>query len=380
MSQTFIPLDQCPNYLDPKLWNVCTAAVITDLQIPENTLNSNGKITDAHINSSVETIKQWSKNTTELVMFLEYHGLSGVTHRLLRNHSISFPTTANLTIKASTAKHAQRWEAICQALQLIQNAATKTSTTTEPIDFCLLKGSALATQIYPSPYERAMSDIDIMCSSEHTELFYRECLAQGFYGPELTGHDLKKHHHLPALSINIGQHRIDLEIHTHALSFDLNTQLHWSDVKPCLYNIDIAGNTYKTLSLQDTLLHLCVHAFARDQVIKLSNFVDIFRLAFMFEQEIDWATFSSQHPDVILMLRYSRLILDLPANSLIHIKPILDKDTVKITGRGAGMMPLREFNNTSMSLSQRLNTICLLNPNGSSKQTIKWLGNHILKL
>jgi len=208
MSENFIQLNEMPRYLDQRLWDICTASIVEGTQYADLAL------------PCVKRIRAWSSDIRHIPRFIEYHGLSGLTNTLFENHQIGVPLLASMTIKASSAKHQGRWKAINEVLGLTRNKAAR------GIRFCLLKGSALATQIYSFPYHRAMSDVDIMCSPDNALRLYNQCLDAGFEGPSIDKYSSSIHHHLPAISKKVGQHQIFLEIHTHALSHDLGKQLY----------------------------------------------------------------------------------------------------------------------------------------------------------
>ena len=334
MTETYIPISELDSYLDPRLWSICTAAILAE------TKHSN------LIHASIEDIQSWVNNIEEITTTIEYHGLSGVMYSLAQHHQIGLPFNASMIIKASSVKHAQRWQAITTVLEQLKNDIAPTTR------FCLLKGSALSSEIYDQSYHRAMADIDIMCAHEDALSLQQQCIKEGFN--QSLGSSLdSKHHHLPAISKHIGQHRISLEIHTHALSFDLNQQLNWSDIEPHFRTINIDQQNHLTMQHEQMLLHLCVHAFARDQVVKLSNIVDIFRYAIIFEDQLDWDAITQNQP-IILTLRYARLLLDLPEQVLPQIKLIDPTQLKKITGLGESMLPLRELSNQQISIIQRL--------------------------
>ena len=343
MSQTLIPINEIHSYLDPRLWTICTAAILN-----ETKKNKNFK-------EAIKNINVWLNDINTLSTVIEYHGLSGLVHSLSKHTQLELPLPAAMVIKASTAKHSQRWQAITHVLKNINTIA-------DGIDFCLLKGSALASDIYESPYERAMSDIDIMCSPENAPLLYKYCLEHGFSATQVMPSDLTKHHHLPAIYQQVGQHCIYVEIHTHALSHDLKDQLTWRDIRDQFRTITINGITFHTLQHSAMLLQLCIHAFARDQIIKLSNIVDIFRYSIVHEKDIDWHKLSSEQPQVILIMRYARLLLQLPPDVLPQVKDLNSDDAKKMQGLGEGMLPLREFQNTDISVIQRFKMLFFPSP------------------
>ena len=343
MSQTLIPINEIDSYLDPRLWTICTAAILNKTKKTRN------------FKEAIKDIDIWLNDINNLSTVIEYHGLSGLMYSLSKHTQLNLPMPAAMVIKASTAKHSQRWQAITHVLENINTIAGD-------IDFCLLKGSALTSDIYDSPYERAMSDIDIMCSPENALLLYQKCLENGFSATETIPTELVKHHHLPAVFQKIGQHSIYLEIHTHALSHDLKDQLHWQDIQDQFRTIHIAETTFNILQHEVMLLQLCVHAFARDQVIKLSNIVDIFRYSIIHEKDIDWQKLALEYPQVILIMRYARLLLELPSDVLPQVKDLNLDGMKKFRGLGEGMLPLREFQNTEISTIQRFKMLFFPSP------------------
>lgn len=332
MSKTFLSAKFVEQLLNRKLWALCSASIL------DKTTYSDQQ------SQLINKIEQYSKLTDGLVQSIEYHGLSGLIYSLIQQYRLQIPREDLMLIKANTAKHGLRWQAIHTLLHSISTNQAKN------IRFCLLKGSALAADIYQNPSHRAMADIDIMCSSEDANRLYQQLLASGFSEYKSEKDRLKKHHHLPVLSKNIGQHCIYLEIHTFALSFDLNSQISWQDIEQNLRTISIENHNYLTLSHEHMLLHLCCHTFSRDQVIKLSNIVDIFRYAIVHEHDIDWQFLEKQYPEIILKMRYARLLLNIPYSILPFVKPVKNN----CRGKGKGMMPLREYNNTSINLVDRI--------------------------
>lgn len=162
------------------------------------------------------------------------------------------------------------------------------------IHFIALKGSYLATSVYPSTALRPMRDIDLLLPEKEIRAGYQLLLAAGYaHPPEYIGDPeaiLKQGKHLPPL---LSPSRIMVELH--------NKVLHPEDwpgedftADPNFWQrcvtTDIAGKHFQVMSDTDLLLHLIIHA-AFDH--KFNNGPLLFPdIAFLLRNKpIDWDFF-----------------------------------------------------------------------------------------
>ena len=81
MSQTLIPLHEVDTYLDPRLWTICTAAIL------------NGSKHVGEYEDAIQHINQWIGDINTLNTVIEYHGLSGVMHTLSKHPQLDLPAS-----------------------------------------------------------------------------------------------------------------------------------------------------------------------------------------------------------------------------------------------------------------------------------------------
>jgi hypothetical protein len=342
VTATYIPLKELPNYLDTRLWDICSAAIGMDSQY------STGEVARETLNR----ISGWSRDSEGLQKYIEYHGLSGLLYSLNLQEDFNFTTDFNLHLKGAVVKHQQRWAAFASILtRLIENLGSANT------PFIVLKGAALASDIYARPYQRAMADIDILVSPEAAVQVRDICFDLGFNRPKESAPDSSdlnfRHHHLPAIYAREGQHTVMLEIHTQALSPDIEVDMSLDDTIALSRRRSLNTNEFRVFDHTNMLRHLCLHTFSRDQLIKLSGVVDIFRYSLKYENDIDWTYLQNNHFHVINTLRCCRQLLSLPDNIL----PAAPKPSKKIEGAGLGILPLREYSNRSLPLSARFRQI-----------------------
>ena len=335
MTATYIPLEELPKYLDLRLWDLCSAAIV----MGSNFLDA------PHSRKTLDKIAAWAPAAEGLEKYIEYHGLSGLTYSLYKSESFNFTETLMLPLKGAVVKHEQRWQAISSVLAHLNKSLEPAG-----IPFVILKGAALACDVYSQPYQRAMADIDILVSPESAHEVRNICLEIGFTE---YGSDLQNHHHLPALCVPIGSHTVMLEIHTQALSHDIGVEINLAGTLDSSRSVRVESENFRTFDHITMLRHLCLHAFSRDQVIKLSAVVDIFRYALKYENEIEWQHLRDKYFHVINTMRCCRQLLLLPEGLLANIT-IPSKG---LAGAGIGMLPLREYSNPALSLKERIRQI-----------------------
>jgi hypothetical protein len=337
MTATYIPISDLPHYLDYRLRDICSAAVLDGFSEHVDAMQAaSGKLS------------LWSNSAHELTRFIEYHGLSGMFYSIYNGHlkESSFHDSFLLQLKGAVVKHTQRWESIEQVLESLHGLLGA-----EGISFILLKGSALANDIYSKPFHRSMADVDILVDSACAQKVSQLCVDSGFNIFD-EKQEYEEFHHLPALVIKNGQHSIFLEIHRQALSTDLHVQITFSDVIENTRQIMVKGHQFFAFGHIDMLRHLCLHTFSRDQVIKLSGVVDLLRYAIKYENEIDWTKIEDDHFHVINTLRCCRILVSLPSGILSNV----EQELVPISGLGLGlgMLPLREYRNAELPMLQRV--------------------------
>ncbi len=120
------------------------------------------------------------------------------------------------------------------------------------MDLCLLKGAAFATTLYRDPGLRPMSDIDVLVSPRHFESWSRELEGLGYVLVDVSDH--ASGYRRQATGVLVEIHR---ELTSAADFLGLTTGEILSRSRP----LDAGdGIRMRTLSWEDHLLHLCLHA------------------------------------------------------------------------------------------------------------------------
>ena len=152
-----------------------------------------------------------------------------------------------------------------QEILNLQQAAQK-----EKITFLVLKGLPLAIDLYPDPNMRPSGDIDILIKPEDLESFVTLCLNLGYscsasnIAESLQRLFHSNEQHYSALYKQIGDYRLDLEIHVQVFASNIhnNSLIKDETVIEVFQNIqprDFYGRTIFTMGHLDNFIFLCVH-------------------------------------------------------------------------------------------------------------------------
>lgn len=238
----------------------------------------------------------------DLVIHAIVLGLAPQLHRRFKDWSLKPPRRARTKLFATHKAQAERNTAIYQ--QLGEFLAICQEKDLSPI---ALKGIHLAAHYYAEPALRPMSDIDLLF--EPAELpTAEEVLVQlgysGNYKPADMGAGVTKHTSTfrrdPAGETNSttanpylsAKNTVTIEPHTSLEESWYGLQV---DITPGLRQrtktVDLLGHTCRVLSLEDLLLHLCLH-FCFHLIQGSPSLVQLTDLLAVGQQEaIDWDTF-----------------------------------------------------------------------------------------
>jgi len=191
-----------------------------------------------------------------------------------------------------------------------------------------LKGLALAKSLYGDIALRTMTDMDLLVKEEDLVKAGRILLAigydQAFPAWEKT---LKSHHHLPPFTSKNGT---VLELHWNIISLHSNLAVDVGGLwdRSCL--VEENGVVFRVLSLEDLLLHICVHGCHHLlTAIDLIPFCDLTKIIEKNADNIDWEKIIDRsilwggQKGVYLMLLLARELLgaEVPDKILVEIKP-----------------------------------------------------------
>lgn len=207
------------------------------------------------------------------------HRLSNLLFQGLRQSGLQkdLPAEVGQTLESAYYTNLVHTFFLLEHLQSIVNKARKARRHGAPM--ILLKGAAFAGWLYPSPALRPMGDLDILIRTEDFDFFSGVAEALGYRPYETTDH---------ARSLRHRQSGTFLELHTSLtscpdyLGVDIDSLFERS--------IPSAYLTARTLSPEDHLLHLCLHAsFQHGLRQSAVNACDAYLLSQV--AELDWDRF-----------------------------------------------------------------------------------------
>ena len=191
-------------------------------------------------------------------------------------------------------QEAHRFNALDQLVQRRALAQVAETLGEHGIAAVALKGAALAWNVWPSPAERVMRDIDVLVPQARATQAYRALREAGWQAPQADGELLdrmaREETHLPPLFSSDG---VMCEVHAHAWA---SAPLASVAMPPCddegILARAVRDDSLGMLVLadEDMLVHLVVHC----AVSHLFNVGPLGLLDidyFVAEREIDWAAF-----------------------------------------------------------------------------------------
>lgn len=217
-----------------------------------------------------------------LVQAADVHRLSPLANALIQN------STAPEAIKLDSRRRAALL-AVHSASQEKQHARVLQALADAGIETMVLKGPGLARTLYPQPWLRVSSDLDVLVRQENWLAVHELLTAQGYTSlqplsapPPKVAED-KAYYHTQYLSAD---QRHFVEIHYDLWWYGLRPALgeqFWQRAVP----LTIGGVATRMVSPEDMLLHLCIHLHHHGYN-RLIWFTDIALLLRRYETELDW--------------------------------------------------------------------------------------------
>jgi hypothetical protein len=188
----------------------------------------------------------------EGLLGLAYHHLN--MQQAAGDPPLAFREAVQRTYRFGAIQMVQVYRNIGQVLTVLQQAN---------LDYLIVKGPALAKMVYPIPALRFFSDLDIVVRERDWNVTHRALVSMGFvsetdwsqpppkFAPQVVIYEQRYWH--AAMGLVVEVHYDDL----------LNAGLSSRDVAGFWQRavaVNVGEVTAKTLSLEDTLIHLCAHA------------------------------------------------------------------------------------------------------------------------
>lgn len=211
----------------------------------------------------------------------------------------------------------------------------------EGIPLILLKGIALAEEVYGNMGLREMNDIDVLARPADLARIVEILTGMGYrtLQPVCVDITLKTQHHLPGL---VKPDHAGFEVHWNLTapgeSYSIDPGGLWERAAP----IHIAGCEALVLSPEDLLLHLCLHTSYQHQfAFGLRPFCDIAETIARFGSTLDWQAMTERaihwgwQRGVYLALRLAGELAGavVPADIMERLRPADMTDAVLETAR-----------------------------------------------
>jgi hypothetical protein len=247
-------------------------------------LASAGQDTDVELQSLVSSGLDWGK----VLWLAEQERATTVLWQRLS--ALGMPN-----VPAETAEQLQRMSMVSDFRMLYMHQRLQETVQRlahEGIDVVLLKGAAVGESVYEKFTDRPMNDLDLLVPPDRAHAARESLLWAGWRGEmdERMARIYENHHHLPPL-LDVSGTEAKLELHTSLFleghPFVLTAERVWEGRQP----IDVGGVTTYVPSLNDMLLHACLHFGWSNQLRSggWKTFRDVGQLA--SRPEMDWPSF-----------------------------------------------------------------------------------------
>jgi len=227
----------------------------------------------------------------------------------LSEHDHDAPDQVVRQLKALRLRHLAWHRARTRALLDVLDAFERLS-----IEAIVLKGAALAWTIYPSPYLRSMSDLDLLVPAAAAGTAQAALRNLGFSGERAFRTFGRHAHHHPIASRVDAGFAINVEVHVDALSRDTRASIALNDLSEPPRRFLLDGTPRRALGHIDMLRHLTHHLLepTPSSDIRLIGVIDLLRFARTFHEAIDWPRLETEFPFVVTALGCLHHVVPLP--------------------------------------------------------------------
>ncbi len=215
------------------------------------------------------------------------NGLLGLSHRYLRGWEPrdypppEFRRWVQRTYRLSAIRTMLTYAKINEVLAQLAESG---------VDYMVLKGPALAYAVYPDPFLRSFNDLDLMVRERDWAAMHRLLVKMGFSAdrdlpqpppklvPQARIEHMKYWHKRMGMLVEV---HYDDFLHVGLAS--RGVEAFWRRA----VQVDVAGVSVKTLSLEDQLIYLCAHLHYHNYT-RLNWFSDIAFIVRDHAEELDW--------------------------------------------------------------------------------------------
>jgi hypothetical protein len=250
---------------------------------------------------------------------------------LLQHALRTMPLPSAVPAAALTELHrARAANALRSALLYDELAGVLAWAHRQHIDIIVMKGAALAEMVYGDRTLRPMRDVDLLVRPEHLEAVEAFLTARGYTldAERARAREWYRRHdyHVAYYKRSAGLPTLCIEPHWHldlpSRPFRIDLEGIWTRAVPAV----VAGVEAKTLSPEDALLHLCLHACKHKLTASLRSYCDIAAVVHRHAAQMDWTRVADRAWDwqvntfVYVPLAVARDLLEAPVPA-----PVLDR-------------------------------------------------------
>ncbi|MBP7961214.1 MAG: nucleotidyltransferase family protein [Caldilineaceae bacterium] len=229
----------------------------------------------------------------------QYHGLTALIYGHLRQAQVEMPDDVRRTLAAITVR--QERAAQIQAEALTQLLASFDRAGVEAL---VLKGGALAHQVYARPGLRPMYDLDLLVRAADAQKAQTLLGGLGFQvSAPADGRSGSFHQHLPPAARMVDGQQIVVEIHTNLFRQNqpFLPSATFEELADRSVEFQLGDRTARTLGPEEMLWHVYRHAFCNSlpwSHLRLIWVADVVSVVEAWHERMDWERVARLFPEV----------------------------------------------------------------------------------
>ena len=278
---------------------------------------------DDQLTQALNRVTDWKR----VINLANHHALTPLLAHHCQRLKIEIPKEVNFAFKnfllrQRAASHAQ--------VTVLQEVLQRFEA--EQIPTIILKGGALAHQLYPTPAHRPMADIDIWIDPAEIERAF-QLLAQIRFteSPDAEQLDNKSY---PEVRRRYHQTDVNIELHHHLFGSHNDRHLNFQACYKNGHPFNIGKTTALSLNRSDQLWHLYRHAISPNirypQHFRLDRIADLVTAVEQWLYQIDWPYVQHHYPEVCHILPLLHWLTPWSTEVIDQLKFKLDKPPQRI--------------------------------------------------
>ncbi len=258
----------------------------------------------AALHGAVTGVRDWA----EVLRAAGEHRLAPLLYRRTREADVALPDDVRRALAAAYAR--QKAIAAAQGATLAELGAQLASA---GIEVVVLKGGALARQVYSDPALRPMEDLDLLVAPEHGEAACEVLRACGFNAPPPHTRYDRLQHHFPIAHRTRDGITVSVEMHTQAFNLIMNDPLSMRTLERPLTAFTVEGVALQGLAPAQMLWMQYLGMRKLAEPLRLGHVADLAAIAAHFDDDVDWPALRRAHPALWNAYRAIHAFTPLPA-------------------------------------------------------------------